>query len=49
MKTIKIDDKRVGLNLNSKHKTREQKQEHKGSNQENKVCTTKVQTKNLLQ
>jgi hypothetical protein len=30
MKTIKTDDKKVGLNLNPKHKTREPKQEHKG-------------------
>jgi hypothetical protein len=29
MKITKIDDKRIGLNLNSKHKMKGSKQEHK--------------------
>ncbi len=30
MKTIKIDDERIGLSLNSKYKTKGPRQEHKG-------------------
>jgi hypothetical protein len=37
MKITKTNDKRIGLNLNSKHKT-------KGSKQEHEMCENKVQT-----
>lgn len=38
MKISKIDDKRIGLNLNLKHKFL------KKTNQEHEMCTIKVQT-----
>jgi hypothetical protein len=39
MKITKTNDERVGLNLNSKHKTKELRQKHE-------VCKTRIQ-KNL--
>ncbi len=44
MKITKTDDKRICLNLNSKHKTKGSKQEYKSSNQEHEVCKNKKQT-----
>ncbi len=43
MKTTKTKDERIGLNFNSKHKTKGPRQEHKGQNEKHKVCNTKVQ------
>jgi len=42
MKIAKTNDKRLGLNLNSKHKMKGSKQEHKSWNQEHKMCKNKV-------
>jgi hypothetical protein len=47
MKITKINEKRIGLNLNPKHEIKEPKQKHKCYNKKHKVCKTKIQKKLL--
>jgi hypothetical protein len=49
MKISKINNKKICLNLNLKHKTKGSKLKHNNKNQEHVVCKIKVQTKFLLE
>jgi hypothetical protein len=44
MKITKINEKRIGLNLNPKHENKEPKQKHKCYNKKHEMCKTKIQT-----
>jgi len=48
MKITKINEKRIGLNLNPKHEIKEPKQKHKCYNKKHKACKTKIQKKFIV-